>query len=283
MYRNSPIPEPFFGDWSDDEHCPEALKRFRQRWSSDLIPPEIIREARAAYYGLITQIDYNMGRVFAALQDMELLKDTLILYTSDHGEMLGDHHCASKIHFHESSSHVPFVLRLPKSWENRGHGTVCDTPVTLADILPTLITAAGGSPPESADGVDVLSLARNEADSSERYIIATGRIYPDRDPEYLAVTDGRWKYMWYPEGSTEQLFDLDTDPQELTNLAGQTAHQAKIDELKQILIDRLQHRPDCVEDGQLIKRELQGDTEQDRRNKAWPGYHTEYHKLDVRH
>ncbi|MEA3335038.1 MAG: sulfatase-like hydrolase/transferase [Chloroflexota bacterium] len=283
MYRNSPIPEPVFGDWSDDEHCPEVLKRFRQQWSNDLIPPEIIREARAAYYGLITQIDYNMGRVFAALQDMKLLKHTLILYTSDHGEMLGDHHCGGKMYFHEGSAHVPFVLRLPKRWENREHGTICDTPVTMADILPTLVTAAGGEPPDDVDGVDVLSLARNDASSSERHLIATGRIYPDGDPEYLAITDGRWKYIWYPEGGTEQLFDLDTDPCELTELAGLAAHRAKSDELKQILTRRLEHRPEFVEDGQLIVRELQGDSERDRRNRPWPGYHTEYHLADVRH
>jgi len=219
----------------------------------------------------VTTPEYGRDPQAAALQDMDLLKDALILYTSDHGEMLGDHHCGGKMYFHEGSAHVPFVLRLPKRWTNRRHGTTCDIPVTMADILPTLISAAGGAPPEGADGVDVLALARNGAAQSERYIIATARIYPGRDPESLAVTDGRWKYIWYPEGGAEQLFDLDVDPDELTNLAGQAAHQAKSDELKHILIQCLEHRPDCVEDGRLIVRELQGDSERDRRNRPWPG------------
>lgn len=115
MYRNCPVTEPVCGDWASDESCPEVMKRFRQRWSRDLVPLEIIREARAAYYGLITQVDYNIGRVFAALQDEGLFDDTLIIYTSDHGEYLGDHQTGSKCFFHEPSAHIPLVLRMPKS------------------------------------------------------------------------------------------------------------------------------------------------------------------------
>jgi len=142
MYRNSPIPDPVFGDWSEDDRCPEAFKFLRQKQSFDLVPPEIIREARAAYYGLITQIDYNMGRVFAALQDMGLFSDTLIIYASDHGEYLGDHHAGAKGFFHEQSAHVPCVLRLPQSWENRRHGAISDDLVTLINQFLLLLSLA---------------------------------------------------------------------------------------------------------------------------------------------
>ena len=279
MYRQADIPEPVVGDWCDEGY-PEAVKRFQQQWSNDLLAPEVIREARSAYYGLITQIDYNMGRIFAALQDLGLFNETMILYTSDHGEMLGDHHCGGKIFFYEPSAHVPFVVRLPKSWTARGHGTVCDTPVTLADILPTLVRIAGGEVKGDVDGEDVLALARA---SDERYVVGTGRINPNEPPEFLAITDGRWKYIWYPEGASEQLFNVAKDRQDRFNLAGNAAHQGELARLRAELIARLAHRPDCVQSGALIPRPVQKDSERDRRNRAWPGYHTENYDIDVRH
>ena len=71
---------PVYGDWSSPENAPPAFARFNQMQGYDLIPQEIIHEARAAYYGLITQVDYNMGRIFAALGDLGLFNDTLIIY-----------------------------------------------------------------------------------------------------------------------------------------------------------------------------------------------------------
>ncbi len=154
----------------------------------DLLSPEIIREARSAYYGLITQCDYNMGRVFAALQDLELFRETLILYCSDHGELLGDHHSGSKAFFHEGASHVPFALRLPASWE-RHCGARVSTPVTHADIMPTLAAAAGGEAPPGCDGQNLLALLQGEA-PTRHYLEAA---HPAG--ACCALTDGRWKYF----------------------------------------------------------------------------------------
>jgi len=279
MYRNCNIPEPVCGDWSDDDTCPAAFKAGRQAWSLDLVPPEVIREARAAYYGLITQIDYNMGRVFSALQDLDLFNDTLILYTSDHGEFLGDHHTGSKTHFHEPSAHVPFVLRLPKSLENRCHGEVVGTPVTHADILPTLLAAAGGTPGEEIDGQDLTAMARGELASPRRYLEATVR-----GDMYHAITDGRWKYIHYAEGGTEQLFDLENDPNELTNLAGKPEAREEQARLKKELIARHEARgSEAVKNGKLVPHPVIQRSEADLRNSAWPGYHTERYGTDVKH
>jgi arylsulfatase A-like enzyme len=286
MYRGSPIPEPVYGDWSSGERCPEPFERFRQSWSMDLIPPEVIREARAAYYGLITQIDYNMGRVLAALQDLDLLENTLILYASDHGEYLGDHHTGGKVFFHEPSAHVPLVLRLPMCWDDRRHGSVVTSPVTLADILPTLVSAAGGAPPEDLDGQDLIALSREQLADPRRYVEAmTGRLDgPDGVPDYLGITDGRWKYIWYPEGGTEQLFDLESDPRELHDLAGLTDSGPRMEELRRELADRHRARGSrWVEDGKFVSLPMKEESVSDRRNRAWPGYHTDRYHVDVRH
>ena len=282
MYRNCDIPEPVFGDWSDDAHCPEAILRFRQRKSQDVVPPEVIREARSAYYGLITQIDYNMGRIFAALSDVGLLDDTFMLYTSDHGESLGDHHMGSKIFFHECSSHVPFALRMPKSWDNRLHGSSVSSPVCHADILPTLVKAAGGEAPPISDGQDLVGVARGEADA-RRFLFSWTGHYSECDQ--LAVTDSRWKYIWYPEGAAEQLFDLEKDPRELKNLAGLPAMRGQQTELRNVLIEGLKSRaPGFVANGDLISRPVQKESVIDRRNALIDTWVTDYTKKSgVRH
>lgn len=283
MYRESPIPDPVYGDWSENDlRCPEAFKRLREAWSLDLIPPDVIREARAAYYGLVTQVDYSMGRIFAALQDLDLFDDTLILFTSDHGEYLGDHHTGSKTFFHEPSAHVPLTLRLPKNWADRRHGAAIGAPVTHADILPTVVTAAGGEPSSEVDGQDLIALARGELAEPREYVegMATSRGVL----QYLAITDGHWKYIWYPEGGLEQLFDLDSDPHELTDLAGSTANQTRLTELRDEMISLHEKRGShWVRDRVLPGRPPQGDTVADRRNQSWPGFHTEHYHIDVRH
>ncbi len=281
MYRDSPIPEPVFGDWSEPDRCPEAFKRARESWSLDVIPPEVIRAARAAYYGLVTHIDYAIGRVFAALQDLRLFDDALLMFTSDHGEYLGDHHTGAKTFFHEPSAHVPFIMRLPKAWEDRRHGSTVSDPVTHADVLPTVLAAAGQDAPPDVDGQDLIALARGELADPRRYIDGEGRV---PDANYHAITDGRWKYIHYAEGGVEQLFDLDSDPDELTDLSRSAAHESRLEELRRELIDLLVRRgSDWAKDGRMVSHDPLGDTTQDRRNNSWPGYHTERHDVDVRH
>ena len=103
---------------------------------------------------------------------------------------------------------------------------------------------------------------------------------------YMAITDGQWKYIWYPEGPTEQLFNLAVDPSELHDLAGEARCASQKQELKSELIARLRARESVyLEDSDLPAREPQGDTTADRRNTATnhAGFRTEYSDLDVRH
>jgi arylsulfatase A-like enzyme len=289
MYRGCAIPAPVYGDWSSDSRAPEAFKRFRQSWSLDLIPPDIIREARAAYYGLITHIDYAMGRVLAALQDLGLFDEALILYTSDHGEYLGDHHSGAKTFFHEPSAHVPMALRLPKSWPDRRHGQTCASVVTLADILPTFVAAASGqdaadqpAPAADVDGQDLVALARGRLPRPRQFLVASAA--PIDNPPSFGITDGRWKYIYWPEGAAEQLFDLAADPRELRDLAAEASHAAECRALRGQMEGWLRARgAGWLRDGQLPAFAIRDDSAADRRNSAWPGYHTESYDIDVRH
>ncbi|HOK04180.1 MAG TPA: sulfatase-like hydrolase/transferase [Victivallales bacterium] len=286
MYRNCPIPKPIFGDWSEND-VPIPMKRHRESWSEDIIPPEIIREARAAYYGLITQIDYNIGRIFAALQDFKMFNETLIIFTSDHGDFLGDHHTGSKQFFHDPSARIPFIIRFPKSWQNRRFGERLDHLVTHADIMPTLIAAAGGKIPEDCEGENIIDYLNGKLKNPRKYLEATiGDVLCEKPyVNYLGITDGTFKYIWYPEGPSEQLFDLKNDPKELKNIAKLKKYSETKKVLKSELIRREKARGGLFlsSDGNLIALPPLNDSEKERRSKPWPGYHTEYFQVDVRH
>lgn len=280
MYRNSDIEGPVYGDWSDDEHAPAAFKRLRQMWGYDRIGEEITREMKASYYGLLTQIDYNVGRIFAALQDLDMLKDTIILFTSDHGEYLGDHHTAAKFFLHQASAHVPFVLRLPEELAGSWQGSSSDQLVTHADILPTLVQLAGGTVPKDADGQDLTAVLRGELKERERLVMVTAMDML----ECIGITDGRYKYIWYPEGPSEQLFDLENDPKELLNIAGWQDYDTVRLKLKEVLLNsREAGAMGYARKGKLLTIQSRGDHERHRRAHPWLGFHTEHCELDVKH
>jgi arylsulfatase len=287
MYRSSDLPEPVVGDWAGDDRSPAAIRRQRLKDSYDLIPREVYREARSAYYGLITQVDYNLGRVFAALQDHDELNETAVLFTSDHGEFLGDHRLGNKVLFHEPSAHVPFILRLPHSDGRLPRGSENQLPVSHRDILPTLLSIAGAPEPPDVDGTDIVARAQDPA-SQLRYVtgMSAGADAGNETPLYFAVTDGRWKYIWYPEGGREQLFCLEEDPQELADLAGRAGEGSREKaRLRAALIADMSTsggRKYLVQ-GDLPAWPEPSESTEELRTTSWPGYHTENYHLDVRH
>jgi len=270
MYRHLEIPDPVIGDWLANEAPPE-LKQTAAGMKYDEIPTEIWREARAAYYGLITQIDYNIGRVFAALMERDLYKETVIIFTSDHGEFLGDHHCGGKSFGYEGSAHVPFILRLPGSIQPRRHGSQVSTPITLADLLPTVLNLAGTTVPTKVTGESLLSLSQDP-----RYAIGVG----GGNVRTTFITDGRYKYHWFCQGAVEQFFDLQRDPYEKTLLS---EHES-LPRLKEALIHYHQNlRTSYVDEAGLVEDPLLKMTDQDLRAGCGLGLHTDEHPHDVRH
>ena len=287
MYNDCEIPDPIYGDWSEPDRCPTAFERFRQTWGGDVLPIETIRKARAAYYGLITQIDYNIGRLFAALLDVGLFDETMILYTSDHGEYLGDHHASSKVFLHEPSVHIPFVMRLPRSWTERGCGTEIETPVTHADILPTVLAAAGADGQDDWEGMNLIDLAQGKLEDPREFLEMSDCCWGSPKPglpSSIGITDGCWKYLWYPEGGYEQLFNLDDDPKELADLSENKDFSGKLEELHTELARRYQEREsEWVEDGRLVSVEKLGDDERTRRANVQKVFATEWTSMDVKH
>jgi choline-sulfatase len=177
---------------------------------------ERVRNARHAYYGAISYIDDKVGLLLQALENTGLRDNTIILFISDHGEMLGERGLWYKMSFFEWSARVPIVFHAPGRYAPRR----VDQPVSLVDLLPTITEIAlnGKSPTysDTLDGHSLLPLLEggniDNPDAVYGEMLAEGAVAP-----LLMIRRGRYKYI-YSEPDPEQLFDLENDPNELLNI-----------------------------------------------------------------
>jgi choline-sulfatase len=196
------------------------------------VSAEQVRRARHAYYGMISYVDDKIGRLMATLEACGLAEDTIVVFTADHGEMLGERGMWYKQSFFEPSVRVPLVVRLP----GRQAARRVAEPVSLVDLLPTLLEWAGGGV-VPADPLAGESLARLlEGASSPRTVVSEytdmGVIAPCR-----MVRRGVHKLM-YTHGHPHRLYRLDSDPLELEDRAGRPEAAAVERELLSAVLDR---------------------------------------------
>ena len=236
MYVDHPdIPRAHVGDWAAryDRKVADVNAPRTHRSDRDT------HRARAGYYGNITFIDHQIGRFLYEYgkRDPEGLANTLILFTSDHGDMMGDHHHWRKTYAYEGSAHIPFVVRWPTAWSGEvPRNVVHEEPVELRDIMPTLLDAAGVEVPESVDGDSLLALARGQRQGAWReFVQGEHTTCYDHEHGMQYVTDGREKYVWFHHTGAEQFFDLVADPGECLDLAADPAAQARVEVWRQRL------------------------------------------------
>lgn len=182
-----------------------------------------VRNARHAYYGAISYVDDKVGQLLSALEATGRRDDTIVVFVSDHGEMLGERGLWYKMSFFEWSARVPMIFHAPGRFAPR-----CVTKhVSLVDLLPTLVELAGGgtAPPDvgALDGRSLVPLLRGDedgwADTVLAELLSEGAVAP-----CLMIRRGRYKYV-YSEPDPDQLYDLVADPDELENLAGRPEHE----------------------------------------------------------
>lgn len=218
LYDHDAIDMPA-SDPTDDPHT----KRLMHGIEADVVAvtEAEIRNARHAYYANTSYFDGKVGEVVKALKEADLFDNTVVIVTSDHGDMLGERGLWYKMNFFEHSARVPLIMRGP----GVAQGTE-NAPVSLVDLLPTLVDigAGGGKTPALGQPVDGRSL----------WPMAQGRQEDGREVfgEYCAecashpilmIRRGRWKYI-HCDVDPPQLFDIDADPQERVNLAGIPDH-----------------------------------------------------------
>lgn len=203
QYIHEDFPDPLIGDWVD-EHDPEK-KGLDPLTEEGIVPEKRLKRARAAYYALITHIDNQIGRFLMAMYEYSVLENTIILFASDHGEMLGDHHRFAKGLPYEGSAAVPFILGDPGNCLGLQRGRVVDEVVELRDIMPTLLDGASAPIPDSVEGGSVLPLARGENPQWRAYIHGE---HARGNDSFHYITDGKNKYIWFSQTGEEQLFNL---------------------------------------------------------------------------
>jgi arylsulfatase A-like enzyme len=247
--KNPNVPEPLEGDWCGHHNSRnDDVNAGRGKRSAS----ETAR-ARAGYYGNITFIDHQIGRLLFELKkhDPEAARNTLILFTSDHGDMLGDHCHWRKSVPYEGAMHVPFLLVPPPSWERFGQSVV-DAPVEMQDILPTLLDAAGVEIPANVNGSSLLPVARSKDVPAPREWLLCEHNQGTLEG-WQCATDGREKFIWFHHTGNELFFDLQTDPGELHNLTSTPEKQDRITLWRQRLAQANEERGDSRgKDGKLI-------------------------------
>lgn len=263
MYADRDLPDPYMGDWAEDvygEKIPDHPAA--DAWVADL-SPTIEHRARAGYYGLITQIDHQIKRLIDSLRLAGELENTFILFCSDHGEMLGDHHLWRKTYGYEGSARVPMVMRFHDAFDGE-RSQFIDRPVGLEDIMPTLLEIADAPVPDTVEGRSLLDLVEDPERTDWRDWYhgehAPGSYDPENGAQY--VVDEETKFIWNPVTGEELLFDLADDPGETTDLSGRSGHTDRHEDAKQFLVERLADRDEGFVSGSELATVTPGPAEE---------------------
>ncbi|MFA6947643.1 MAG: arylsulfatase [Eubacteriales bacterium] len=248
MYDSAALTAPAMGDWADGER----IKREGRSVSSATGPidEKLRRMAQAGYYAAITQIDYQIGRLTEALFSAGVSGNTIIMFTSDHGEMLCDHNLFRKSLPYEGSAHVPMIISgsITRDGIFRALRSKPDKLIELRDVMPTLLSFAGADIPETVDGMNIM-------DTREREYIHGEHINGVDSNQWIVTKKD--KYIWFcqrneSDAQYEQYFDLSCDPTELYNGIRDGEYTGRAEYLRSILVRELSARQEgFVQNGRL--------------------------------
>ena len=237
MYDPRAIPR-LVGSPDDlDDRNPE-INRTRITHALPELSPEAWQVIRAYYYGCITFLDAMIGRVMNHLKMHDLIENTLILFTSDHGDLLGDFGSSFKRNHLNGSVRIPFLAAGP----GVARGKISDALVGLQDIFPTFEAQASIQNRQQVQGIDLTPVLSGASEKVRDHFYST-----TEGPcgQSAMVTDGRWKYIYTEANGIEELYDLENDPLETYNLARSRGHEKKLtdirEQLRQCALDQDDH------------------------------------------
>lgn len=227
-YRNREIALPPMADWArDPARLPFAARAVRAFWP--YLKPAEQADMLRAFYAQCTHIDHQLRLIIGTLREEDVLDDTIILVTGDHGDMLGTSGFYAKRLMYEGSVGIPMIL-VGTAKDRHLVGRTDDRLVGLQDVMPTLLELSGIPVPASCEGRSMVTGARREALYCESLI---GR------KATRMIHNGRHKLIWYPAGNVVQLFDVNADPTELRDLSNEPSATAVLEDLTKRLIAEL--------------------------------------------
>jgi choline-sulfatase len=234
---------------AQDMKLPETLgkvnlntipKRVRNAIERNAPCPELMDPANALthlamYYANLAHADDALGQVLRALKELDLEKDTIVIYASDHGEMLGEHGLWQKFQFYDPSCGVPLMFRVPGMTDAGGR---CETPVSLVDLMPTLCELCGVTPPGKYDGASVVEMIRQPKLKKQTNVYAEFDLQTP-NAKYM-MRSGDYKYSFWVNDMPE-LYHMRDDPKEMQNLAILPEHKSRVADFHTQLL--AWHRP----------------------------------------
>lgn len=253
-YGEADLPEASVGEWAA-KNAPRNSDR-DDIWRGDLGKAQV-RESRRGYYASVEFVDEQVGRILEALERRGWLENTLIVFTSDHGDMTGDHHLWRKSYPYEASARIPMAMRWPEGLVSASRGQVRSETVELRDLLPTFLDAAGAPTSRPLDGASLLGLVRGNAPAWREYLDLEHGVCYSPENNWTGLTDGRMKYIFHAYHGNEQLFDLSADPHELHDLSSNPQQEASLRAWRERMVRHLEIRGDAwVKGGKLqIRRQ----------------------------
>ncbi|MEI8315173.1 MAG: sulfatase-like hydrolase/transferase [Verrucomicrobiota bacterium] len=248
-YRRMELPPVAIGDWAvppanDGRGCGVDRNRV-------VLRGEALRSAQAGYFGLINHIDDQLYWLIAEFRERARARRRpwLIVFTSDHGEMLGDHYYFRKCEPYEGSARIPFLIQGTGDLGFKP-GQTCDQPVCLEDLLPTLLEFADVPIPSGVDGRSLVPVLQGGKEKIRDWLHGEHSPGYSQEQAHHYLTDGRMKYIWRPATGAEQLFDLVKDPRELRDLAKR--RRPELRRWRARLIERLRGRAEGFTDGKRL-------------------------------
>lgn len=252
------VPEDFWKKYEDNvslpdipegylDHLPLNYKHLRNGFEMENVPDAVVRRGRELYYALTEWVDVEIGKILAALESGPHGENTIVIYTSDHGENMGEHGLWWKNCLFNTAARVPLIVSWPARWPGGQRRTEA---CSLVDVASTVAALVGAQAPGDWDGDSMLEWINGQGDWKDRAVseyyahnIASG---------YAMLREGDYKYVYHcppDEGYSpeRELYCLKEDPGELRNLAGLPESQERITAMHDALLKELGEHPDETE------------------------------------
>lgn len=249
-YLARKLPAPAHGDWVDWTKLSPKGDRQGHRV---LLEGDTLHATEAGYFGLIEHLDDQVAPLIAEFKarSEKAKRPWVILLTSDHGEMLGDHGFFRKCEPFEGAANIPLVIAASPGLGFKP-GLRSMQPVCLEDIMPTLLELAGAECPKPMDGVSLVPTLRGEQSVIRQWLHSEHAPCYSKEQAFHALTDGHTKYIWRPQDGTEYLFDLDKDLREEHDLSKTPEQRRLLEQCRERLMQQLAGRPEGFTDGKRL-------------------------------